>query len=236
MKGFKIRLFKFEELSEDAKRRICDKERESTDNFGTLAQQDDAEERIDTLNAFCKLFDITYRIDYDHQHRFISWQFKDVDMNGYDWSADDISGKYLLRWLNRYYYQIRTRKWFMVNCDKEKNNGKSYKERYSKIIWKDIDYGCCFTGCCYDLNILWRIHEWYKKPNWTISLHDLFEDCFSDFMHSWEKEDDYRMSDEHIGDMISNNWYDKWYFADGTEFTGSEEELEDYCNQSENAA
>ena len=236
MKEFKIRLFKFEELSESAKHSVCNKERESTYNFGTMAQETDAEERVASLNAFCKTFGITYRIDYDHQYRFITWQFTDVDMNGYDWTDEDISGKYLLRWLNRYYYDIRTRKWLMVNCDKEKNNGKSYKERYSKILWNDIDYGCCFTGCCYDLDLVEKIAEWYKKPNWSISLHDLFEDCFSHFMHLWSEEDDYRMSDEHIGEAICANWDDKWYFEDGTEFTGDEDELEEYHNQSEDAA
>jgi hypothetical protein len=45
-------------------------------------------------------------------------------------------------------------------------------------------------------------------------------------MGYWEKEDDYRMSDEHIGDMISANWGDKLYFENGDEFEGDLDELE----------
>lgn len=231
MKEFKIKLYSFDELSESAKAKVCDKERESPYNYGYLSQEDDATERYDTLNHFCDVFGISYEIDYDHDHRFISWNFKDVDMNGYEWCADDIKGKYLWRYLNRYYYKIRSRKWYHVNCDKEKNNGKSYKERYSRIQW--IEGNCPFTGMAYDEDILEKIYEWYKNPNWNISLKDLFEDCFDTFMGYWEKEDDYRMSDEHIGEMISANWGDKLYFENGDEFEGDLDELESLQSQSD---
>lgn len=226
MKTYKINLYSFDELSEDVKIKLCDKERESTYNYGTMAMESDAEERISTLNKFCELFNITYRIDYDHQYRFISWQFVDVDMNGYDWDADDIKGKYLLRYLNRFYYEMCSRKWYYVDCDREKNNGKGYKERYSRIQWEKGN--CPFTGMCYDCDILDKIFEWYDKPNWNISLHDLFEDVFSHYMSLWEKEDDYRMSDEYIMEMLSANNEDTLYFANGAEFEGSESELEEY--------
>ena len=231
MKEFKIRLFKFEELSESAQSTICDKDRENVyGSYGAVAMESDAEERIDTLNAFCKLFGITYRIDYDHQYRFISWQFQDVDMNGYDWDADDITGKYLLRWLNRYYWQMRNHKTYSIQ-----SSDKGQKTRVSRILFQDKDY-FSFTGSCYDLDLFEKLYDWFEKPNWTISLHDLFEDCFSHFMHLWSEEDDYRMSDEYIGEMISINNPDAWYFEDGTEFTGDEDELEEYHNQSEDAA
>lgn len=231
MKQFKISIYKFGELSESAKEKVCNKEREDVNgNFGTFAMESDAEERMDTLNAFCKLFGITYRVDYDHQYRFISWQFEDVDMNGYDWCDEDITGKYLLRWLNRYYYSIREKKTYWRNFNGEMRN------RTSRFQYSAPDYGCCFTGVCYDLDILQPIINWYLHPDFSITLHDLFDDCFSYFMQQWEKEDDYRMSDEYIGEMISINWDDKWYFADGTEFQGCEDELEEFHNQSGDAA
>ena len=63
-----------------------------------------------------------------------------------------------------------------------------------------------------------------------MSLHDLLDDCLHAFLKSWADEDDYDMSDENIGDLISANWPDKLYFEDGTEFNGvyeDEEEGED---------
>ena len=47
-------------------------------------------------------------------------------------------------------------------------------------------------------------------------------------MAQWEKEDDYRMSDEYIMEMLSANNEDTLYFANGAEFEGSESELEEY--------
>lgn len=223
MKEFKIKLYSFDELSESAKAKVCDKERESPYNYGYLSQETDAEERIATLDKFCGIFGIKYDIDYDHDHRFINWRFIDVDMNGYEWCDEDIEGKYLLRYLNRYYYQIRSPKYFSVWYTDE-NGKRDYKCRHSKIHYTEGN--CPFTGMAYDEDILEKIYEWYKNPNWHISLHDLFEDCFSTFMGYWEKEDDYRMSDEHIGDMISANWGDKLYFENGDEFNGNERDLE----------
>lgn len=232
MKEFKIKLYSFDELSESAKAMICDKERENVyGNYGAMAQENDAHDRLDTLNKFCEVFNITYRIDYDHQYRFIVWQFKDVDMNGYEWCADDIKGKYLWRYLNRFYYQMCSRKWYYVDCDREKNNGKSYKERYSRIQWEKGT--CPFTGMCFDCDILDKIFEWYEKPNWEITLHDLFDDVFHHYMKLWERDDDFHMSDEYIGEMISTNDSEKLYYENGVEFEGSADELEEYSSLSD---
>ena len=55
MKTYKINLYSFDELSESAKAKVCDKERESPYNYGYLSQEDDATERYDTLNHFCSV-------------------------------------------------------------------------------------------------------------------------------------------------------------------------------------
>ena len=226
MKTYKINLYSFDELSEDVKIKLCDKERESTYNYGTMAMESDAEERISTLNKFCELFNITYRIDYDHQYRFISWQFVDVDMNGYDWNADDIKGKYLLRYLNRFYYGMMSKKYFSTKGYWDENRKFHYKYRHSQFQYTKGN--CPFTGVCYDEDILAMINSWYQNPDWGVSLKGLFEDVFNYYMAQWEKEDDYRMSDEYIMEMLSANNEDTLYFANGAEFEGSESELEEY--------
>ena len=55
---------------------------------------------------------------------------------------------------------------------------------------------------------------------------NLFDDCFSTFMQSWENEDDYLMSDEHISEMISANCPDSLYFENGDEFNGDVDYLD----------
>jgi hypothetical protein len=72
------------------------------------------------------------------------------------------------------------------------------------------------------------INSWYQNPDWGVSLKGLFEDVFNYYMAQWEKDDDYRMSDEYIMEMLSANNEDTLYFANGAEFEGSESELEEY--------
>ena len=222
MKEYVIKLYSFDELSEEVKHELCNKEREETYNFGYWAQEEDAAERIATLDVFCNVFGITYRIDYDHQLRFISWRFEDYDI-------DDrkIRGKYLLRFLNKFYYDIRSRRYLSLPMYKNDGDSWHYKFRHSRITWEE--QACPFTGMCYDCDILQKIFEWYHNPDWGISLHDLFEKCFSYFLKSWEDEDDFRMSDEYISEMILLNREDQFYLEDGTEFNGDVEELEEYA-------
>lgn len=217
MKKLVCNLYYFDELSEDAKHRVCQEERYRDYNLVSASQELDADERIATLDAFCKVFGIKYEIDYDHCHRFISWHFNgDFDNESYD-----ISGKHLLRFLNVHYYDIRSRKFYYKH--------HFTKSRKSRIQW--VEQNCPFTGMCYDCDILDKIFEWYKHPNWDISLHDLFDDCFSHYLRLWEEDDDYRMSDESIGEMILANWEDKLYFEDGTEFTGDYDEVTEYLEE-----
>lgn len=226
MKKLVCNLYSFDELSESAKHNVCEEERKRDYNFGWLSQEDHAGERKSTLDAFCEVFGIKYEIDYDHDHRFISWRFAD------DLDSEEMTGKYIWRFLNKFYYRIRSRKNY--SCGHRWENGKyHYSQRHSKILW--VEQNCPFTGMCYDCDILDKIFEWQKKTdcmtNENYSLHDLFEDCFSHYLKYWEEEDDYDMSDEGIGDMISANWGDKLYFEDGTEFTGDMDDVTPYLEE-----
>lgn len=222
MKEVKVRLYHFDELSEDAKNVICDRDRYDSNGWAYQSQLSDAEERIATLDKFCETFGIEYEIDYDHQYRFISWKFEDYELDD-----EEIRGKYLWRFLNKYYYDIRSRKYYGKLVPHEKDSehpaGLEHVYRYSKISW--IEQNCPFTGMCYDCDILDIIFEWYKKRDWNISLHDLFDDCFQHYLKLWSADDDYRMSDENICDMISANCGDRLYYEDGTEFNGIYEDV-----------
>lgn len=228
MKKLVCNLYSFGELSEDAKHNVCENDRQRDYNWGYICQESDASERVATLDAFCKVFGIKYRLDYDHCHRFITWRFEDSDI--YD---EGISGKYLLRFLNKFYYQIRKRKYFgkLVPHEKDEDHpaGCEHVFRHSRITWEEQT--CPFTGMCYDCDILDKIFEWYKKPDWKITLRDLFEEVFSHYLKLWSDEDDYRMTDESIGDMIQANWEDKLYFEDGTEFLGDYDQATNYIEE-----
>ncbi len=212
MKEVKVKLYHFDELSEDVKHKLCERERVKPYGITATQVEWDAEERIETLQLFCDMFGIKFEIDYDHQLRFINWHFKDVDMNGYDWSDEDICGKYLLRFLNRYYYDIRSRKYFY----------RLMKSRHSRIMWEEQ---CCpFTGMCFDCDILEKIFEWYKNPNWEISLHDLFEECFRHYLKLWADDEDYYYSDEFICERLEEDC-EVMFLEDGTVFDGNYEDV-----------
>lgn len=218
--NYKVTLYRFNELSESAKSVVICKEREDVCSFGVLAQDEDADDRINTLKSFCSLFDINFRIDYDHSTRFVDWHF----VYSGDEELEERKGKYLWRFLNRYYFDIRKPKYYFTKGYWDENRKYHYKYRYSKVQYTEGN--CPFTGVCYDEDILKPIFDWYKNPNMETTIHDLFEECFSYFLQCWERDDDYRMSDEYLADMIENNWGDKLYFESGIEFNGNESDLE----------
>ena len=208
MNTYKVKLYKFNELNQEAKYAVIERERNTEYGIGYLEQESDATERIATLDAFCNEFGIKYRIDYDHCTRFINWHFIDIE-------DEEAAGKYLLRFLNNHFDAINKKKYYW----------KGNKNRYSRIQYEDGP-ACPFTGICYDCDILDKIFDWYKNPDWNMSIHDLFEAAFCHYLRQWGNEDEYRMSDEAITDMIEANWDDKLWFEDGTEFNGNYDKLE----------
>ena len=218
-KNYKVTLYHFNELSESAKSRVIDKERENPYNWGTISQEDDARDRIGSLKGFCDAMDLWYEYSYDYSHT-IKWGFRyDND----DEIADKV-GKYLMRYLNNHYYDIREKKYYYTKGYYDENRQYHYKYRYSNFQYTEGN--CPFSGRCYDEDLLKPIFDWYKNPNWNKSLRELLQDCFDYFIECWDNEDDYRMSDENISDLIMANWDDKLYFENGDEFNGNEDDLE----------
>lgn len=220
MKNYKVKLFHFDELSESAKSSVIDRERESPYSFATIAIESDAEERLDSLKGFCDAMDLEYEVRVDHDSRFIKWNFKYDN----DEEMKNKGSKYLLRYLNYHYYDIRGKKYYSCNHHYDENGKFHYAHRYSKFQYTEGN--CPFTGMCYDEDLLKPIFDWYKKPNWNWDIEDMIEECFCYFLSCWEKDEEYRFSDEYLADAIENNWGDKLYFEDGREFNGNEDDLE----------
>lgn len=220
MKEVKVKLYTFDELSEDAKHNVCERERNNYQSFCYESKEYDAGERVDTLDKFCKVFGIEYSINEKYCGYSIDWYFEDDDLEE---RADEICGKYLLRFLDKVYYDIRSRKYYSTPGYYDENKKYKYKFRHSRIIW--VEQECPFTGVCYDCDILDKIFDWYKHPDWKVSLRSLIDDCFSHYLKLWADEDEYRMSDDYIGEMISLNCEDKLFYEDGTKFCGIYEDV-----------
>lgn len=214
MKTIEINIYKFSELSESAKHNVCERERES---WGSLESSFIANDRKDTLQAFCNVFSINYEIRDNYNSAYIKWSLRDDDID-----PEEIKGKYLLRFLNAHYYSIRSRKNYFGH--KYVDGKFTFLNRESRILWEN-DH-CPLTGICYDCDILRPIYEWYAKPDWQITLYDLIEKCFDRFSKAWDRDDDYAYSDEGIAEMIEANCEDTYYLENGTEYTG---ELVEEC-------
>ncbi len=219
MKEVKCKLYKFEELSEKSQKVVMDRERDSIQQNGIDAW--DSEHR-DTLEKFANIVGIKIRnwevSDYSHDYSFCF--LSDV----YERDADDVKGKYLLRFLNSIYYEIRSRKYY--SCGQRWENGKFHcSHRYSKILW--VNNNCPLTGVCCDCDILYPIYEWHKNPDWEKSLYDLVDECLEEFFSAWEKECAYCGSDEYVKQELTESsvYEDVLYFENGTVFDGIYEEV-----------
>lgn len=200
MKDVKIKLYTFDELSREAKDDVIERERKEQYGFCFWGIQNNGDEMQDTLKAFASAFDVKYKIGDDHGRPFITFT---VDVND-----EDESGKYLLRYLNNHYFAALSRRYYW-------KNGKSRK---SRIMYEAGQ--CPLTGICWDCDILQPIFDWFKSPDWNLSVRDLMENCFCSVLKTYEEEREFCFSNEYIEDMILNNWEDKLYFEDGTEYDG----------------
>lgn len=200
MKNAKIKLYTFEELNQDAKNAVIERERNTEYGFSYLGIENAGDEIADTIKEFPAAFDISYEIKDSYGRPFVSFH---VDIED-----EDATGKYLLRFLNNHYFAALSRRYYY----------KGGKSRKSRIMY---DAGQCpLTGICWDCDILQPIFDWFKSPDWNLSVRDLMENCFCSVLKTYEAEREYCFSDEYIEDMILNNWEDKLYFEDGTEYDG----------------
>lgn len=220
MKEAKIKLYKFEELSEESQKVVMDREREKIQEMANDAW--DSEHR-GTLEKFSEIFGIEVR----------NWEVSECNHNYwlcfpddiYERDAKEVKGKYLLRFLNSIYFDIRSRRYYSGRFRYDENGKAHSASRYSKIIWKEME--CPLTGVCYDCDILEPIYKWHKNPDWNKSLYDLVDDCLESFFKQWENEMEQTGSDEYVKqELIESSSYENvLYFANGNVFNGDFEEV-----------
>ena len=177
MKQVTLNLYKFEELSDEVRAKIVEQKRI---DLGYSIMDCSNSEYQATLAKFENIIGIkvNYEVDYCGQQFSFSWN--EMPYEGYvDFTADEVKGKLLLRFLNKIYYQVRGRKYYGKliphEVDSDHPAGLEHVKRYSRIMWEEDN--CPLTGMCYDCYILHPIMEWHKKPDWKISLEDLICEC-----------------------------------------------------------
>lgn len=216
MKTVKIKVYQFDELSEEAKEKAIEHYREQNYDSGYWF----LDEANATLKKFCDLFNIDWsRFDYEEMYRSeYSFNMEDqiLELEGwrlatYIWNnyrSDIFKGKYYGHLSGKYPDGRRIAK------SKAHPIGKRHVKRYSKIL---LEASCPFTGVCYDDDILRPMYEFLDNP--TAYRHDfkqLLDDCLHSLAHSVASEIEHHNSDEGITEEIRANEYE--FEEDGSRF------------------
>lgn len=200
MKTIEIKLYSFDELSEDAKENAINNYRNTDyDNFY-------ADELIDSVKAFLELFNIdTYR------------SYSDFKLCNVDANILELQGIRLYKWIMNNYYSDLFKPKYIKSIDNEiysralickvKTNykGIKYTQIYSKV---NVSNDCILTGVCYDDNILKPIYDFLSKPDKNTTYEDLMKDVENAVAKAYQDIEDWINSDEYIIENIQSNNYE----------------------------
>ncbi len=229
MKEVKVKLYKFEELSEQVRKSIVDKERW---NVGYQTMDGYASDYEGTLEKFSELMGVkvSYEVDYCSYH--FSFDFhNDYAFENY-WtdyciSNEECTGKLLRRWLNNNFmpYALKAKKYYKYDAGYNREKHRWNKQRFSKIQRESWD-NCPLTGVCYDYEVMQPIAETLAKPiSKSFSLKDLVETCLDNLFSAWHKEYEYWCdTDSAIEEQLTNWNENNLFYEDGTLFKGIYEE------------
>lgn len=223
-----INLYEYRELSADAKNRIRDEWR----TYDVMdAYNGDYESVLKEFSEICNVNVYEWEVGlYRSSFRFKcdGYPYEVCDKDGYvdEYIAlESLSGKLLFRYvLNNIIPHIVKGKYHSTGHT-DANGKYTYKSRRSRVVMEcEPERGACpLTGYYADCDILEPIMKYYRT--WAsypsdYTYEDLMNECLSAFFDVWEHDYEYQNSDEAVDESIECNWGDKLFFADGTEYGG----------------
>lgn len=199
MRTIRTKIYKFEELSEDAQQKAINKHREVMDNDFIY---DDTHKVVEAFNDV-----------FETKEGRNSWL--DVYTDHMEENILELKGLRLQKYLwNNYKNQLFKGKYYSLWSKKDisykyhKNGYPVLKSRYSKVLKQN---SCVLTGMCYDDDMLQPIYDFLEKRNFsncTITFYHLLNDCFDELRKTVENEIDYRNTDDAIIEEIKANDYE----------------------------
>ncbi len=160
----------------------------------------DRSDNRNTLDAFCKLFDVNcHKWGYDSDH--YSYRFS---MN-IDDRIEELRGLRLAKYIvNNYGYALFLPKTYWKNS----------KYRKSHI---QTDTCCVLTGYCMDYDILASVYEFLSRPDSGMTFYHLVDLCLDKYFRACRDDCEYYYSPESFKEICECN---DWEFrADGRRFT-----------------
>lgn len=194
MRTVRTKVYKFNELSDEAKQYAIEKRRENQEYFW-------GGENRNTLEAFERVFPVNITDwSYGGRGEGVSFTFTESD------EVEELTGHRLATYIwNNHFHDLFKRKWYSKSWDAKKrvlDPSKGKTERYSKIIF---EHSCVLTGYCIDEDILKPIYDFLKKPDNNTNFRDLLESCFDAWVKACNEDIEYQNSDEYIAEELESN-------------------------------
>jgi len=208
MKTISFNVCTFTELSEEAKKKAIEDNKNKVANILCESYGDDYECTIKELeeatHTKVKNWKVTWYGPYDFQ---LELDYDSQCIGEYEPElSSDIKGKLLYR----YVYQH-----IIHNFIEPKTFYKGDKKRKSRITKiSDWPIGGAWTENDFDNKLLDYYYHWNTYPE-DYSLEDLMKDCWNAFFNQWENEMEYYFNNDDpiIEHMVINEWEFK---EDGT--------------------
>jgi hypothetical protein len=207
MKTIEIKLYKFNELSEEAKQKAIKKQRESIDTSYIYR------EAHNTVKEFEKIFptdsmgnnswlDCNVRIE-DSIAELTGERLRKYILNNF--GSFLFKRKYLkhgeLSEIRKPYHPMMKQREITNNCA---NKGKFSISYYSNI---QTDSCCVLTGVCYDHSMLKPIYDFLDRKT-EGNFEDILEGCYSSLREDLESEEEAMQEDSYLIEEIDANDYD----------------------------
>lgn len=212
MRTVRTKVYKFNELTEDAKQKAIQHRREHFDNSYIY------EDARATVNAFNEIFNT----------QTSNRSFLEVRTGHMEDDILNLSGLRARTYLyNNYFTELYQGKYYNVKANhplKHRRvksttykNGNTHNAYRSAIT---LENSCVLTGMCYDENMLEPLYKFMEKydhkQDQHTTLEDLFTECFETLRITLEREEEYLNSDAHITEELEQ--YESEFLATGHYF------------------
>lgn len=200
MRTIRIKLYKFNELSESAKEKAINDWRDKNNYDSSF------EEIEGSVKAVIKLFNLkTGR----------TWE--DIRTSHIDDCILELKGVRLYKYLVNNYYSDLFKPKYIKSLDGIRKGkqfvfevNKNYKgEFYTMILSKNfVSNSCTLTGVCFDMDILQPVYDFLEKPDANTTFEDLIRDIEGAISKCYRDTEEWINSDEYITETIEANDYE----------------------------
>jgi hypothetical protein len=201
MQTVTIELFKFNELSEDAKQTAIDNYRYNNDG-GAI------HEVIASANAAVELFNLKTGNEYSAvRHSHIDDCILELKgIRAYKYILNNYGNKLFKP---KFIKSVKGHKFYnQVIC--ERYDFTKYGNGLSTFIYSKnrVTDSCVLTGVCYDDDILQPVYDFLAKPCKYTTIQDIFEQLGEAIAKTFADYEDWVNSDEYISEFFEGNDYD----------------------------